>query len=625
MKGGKHLFVFMVVSLIATLSLNPPAFVSTVQAQEGPPEIGSGRRLYCWVHPTHEFDQFSSADELFNEYFMTSPYYASVQYVLAENIQMPQFLDWFQRIGELAQDYPAIEIMITVAFDGHVGHTDWDIFTSFLDELQSYRADGVQGGIYSVGINWEHSHLHYMSTASPSEKQYMFEHASQLVEARGFRFVSYYTETDDDVRDLPYLKIGATNWPDWGDPEYTLDWDLTDYHIGQDAGGYTRHTLDNYNQNVVRKIIQHGLGIIGDHPELKDDQHRHFIGFVPSSYNGDVGWNNPNFRSWVETEMAPYLWDGTGSMQDKIVTAIGPVEPPPPTYSLSLSPDETSVRVGETVTFTSRLMYNGTPIPGETVNLYLDTTNLGVMSDINDGYYSLQDTQNSEGTYIYHAEAPNLGIRSSDVTVYVAPEGGYQLNLKVMDWDLTETIQGAYVYMDNETQSIKVSDSNGWTNWTGVSGYVQIRVKYYGFWVNGTFSVNVNSSKTIDVRCKLYDVTVTVKPNNDQGVITTVNVTAFNSTSASSSNKIRSGITANWTGTVTLKNLPNNTITFTVYAKSDYSVVIANTTQLISLDDQSFNIIANQNHGSVSTTWQFFVLVSGLNFVQLRKAKREGG
>lgn len=199
----------------------------------------------------------------------------------------------------------------------------------------------------------------------------------------------------------------------------------------------------------------------------------------------------------------------------------------------------------------------------------------------------------------------------------------FQLSLRVQDWDLTDSIQGASVYMNNGTQYVKVSDANGWANWTGVSGFVEIKVKYYGFWVNGTFSVNVNSNKTIEVQCRLYDVTVTVKPYNEQGVITTVNVTVFNSTS-DSNNKIGSGITANWTGGVTLINLPNSTLTFTVYAKSDYSTIIANTTQMVSSEDQTFNIVANQNYGGVGATWEIIVYV-GLILSQSRKVKRKRG
>ena len=57
-----------------------------------------------------------------------------------------------------------------------------------------------------------------------------------------------------------------------------------------------------------------------------------------------------------------------------------------------------------------------------------------------------------------------------------------------MDWDLADIIEGASIFKDSD---IKVSDSKGWANWTDVSGIASIKVKWYGFWVNGTINVFV--------------------------------------------------------------------------------------------------------------------------------------
>jgi len=155
---------------------------------------------------------------------------------------------------------------------------------------------------------------------------------------------------------------------------------------------------------------------------------------------------------------------------------------------------------------------------------------------------------------------------------------GYQLNLHVLDYDLADSIASANVFIKNDTNSyIQTSDANGWANWTGVSGTVYINASYYGFWVNGTFSTSVSSDTTLNIRCNLYDVYVQVLPANQQGILYTANVTVFNSTSLEA-NKICTAL-SNETGYAYLPNLPNNTLTFTVYAKSDYSLVIANVTQ----------------------------------------------
>ena len=178
---------------------------------------------------------------------------------------------------------------------------------------------------------------------------------------------------------------------------------------------------------------------------------------------------------------------------------------------------------------------------------------------------------------------------------------GYNLNLHVMDWDLADAIANAYVTMNNGTDYLKVSDSNGWANYTGVSGTVTVNVQYYGFWVNGTFSVTMDSDKTIDVQCKLYDVTVLVQEGVQNAYLTSANVTVYNSTSVQG-NKITSGVTGN-NGQVQLLNLPNNTLTFTQYGAASYSLVIGNTTQLVSSENQTITLTANQNNVSTNNNY----------------------
>lgn len=177
---------------------------------------------------------------------------------------------------------------------------------------------------------------------------------------------------------------------------------------------------------------------------------------------------------------------------------------------------------------------------------------------------------------------------------------GFDLNLRVMDWDLTDSIQGAHVYVDSD---VKTSDVNGWANRTGVSGTVQIKVKWYGFWVNGTFSVNVDSDTTLDVRCKLYDTAVKVVEHQQGAYLCDANVTAFNG-SSTSANKITSVLTNN-TGYAFLNNLPNNTLTFTVYA--NVTLVIGNTIYLIDEENETFMLTCDQNY--VSTTSRSFIIV----------------
>jgi len=191
---------------------------------------------------------------------------------------------------------------------------------------------------------------------------------------------------------------------------------------------------------------------------------------------------------------------------------------------------------------------------------------------------------------------------------YTTAPVAYKLNLKIMDWDLADAIPNAYVYLKNDTSSyMKASDSNGWANWTGVSGTVYVNVSYFGFWVNGTFSISVSADTTLNVRCNLYDAYIKVLPNNQQGILYTANVTVFNGTCIQG-NKIATSLT-NKTGYVYLTNLPNNTLTFTVYAGSSYSTIIYNDSRTLTSDEQVLSsAVCNQNYGNVSIPWEIVMM-----------------
>jgi hypothetical protein len=199
-------------------------------------------------------------------------------------------------------------------------------------------------------------------------------------------------------------------------------------------------------------------------------------------------------------------------------------------------------------------------------------------------------------------------IQISEFWIIVDYTAGFNLNLRVRDWDLTDNIQGAYVYKESD---VKVSDANGWANWTLQTGTVQVKVQYFGFWVNGTFSVTMDSDKTIDVQCKLYDVTVLVQESVQNAYLASANVTVYNSTSGQG-NKITSGVTGN-NGQVELLNLPNNTLTFTQYGGASYSLVIGNTTQLVSSENQTITLTANQNNVNTNNSYSI-IAFAGIRF-----------
>lgn len=184
----------------------------------------------------------------------------------------------------------------------------------------------------------------------------------------------------------------------------------------------------------------------------------------------------------------------------------------------------------------------------------------------------------------------NTGILSLTTTTV-----GYALNLRVKDWDLIDSISNAYVYKNSD---IKMSDANGWANWTGVSGTVQIKVKWYGSWVNGTFSVTVNADKCIDVRCNIFDIVITTIEGVQGAILQYANVTMYNSEGS----KIRTGITGS-DGKVSLANVPNSTLTFTVYDGASPQHMIANVTRTITTENQAETVTCDQNYVSTTQNW----------------------
>jgi hypothetical protein len=223
------------------------------------------------------------------------------------------------------------------------------------------------------------------------------------------------------------------------------------------------------------------------------------------------------------------------------------------------------------------------------------------------GYWQLNVTQSVAGNYTYLVTAISDGVYG--LTTFYDAVGaikvewslGYNLNLRVKDYNMSDAISGAVVTMNNGTDYNIVSDSNGWANYTLVTGTVAVKVSYFGFYVNGTFSISVTSDTTIDIQCNLYDVTVTVKETVQDAILCNANVTVLNSTSEEV-NKIKSGIT-NGNGQVVLTNLPNNTLTFTRYGGLSYSIVIGNSTQLVSSENQNFTITADQNYVNTNNSY----------------------
>jgi len=221
----------------------------------------------------------------------------------------------------------------------------------------------------------------------------------------------------------------------------------------------------------------------------------------------------------------------------------------------------------------------------------------------------------------YGSETPGSETRLNTAVSF----SNCTLSLRVRNWSLTDTISGASVYVNS---SVRVSSQIGWANWTSLGGIVLVKVQYFGYWVNGTFPITLDSNKTLDIRAKIYDLTITVQPADQHGVLQSANVTAYNSTQYTPSNKIATGITG-LNGQVTLRDVPNGTILFASYAKSDYSILISQSSQTVSSQAQPISLLASQNAGTTAIPWDIYIIVSitlgGGSSILNRKTTGKGG
>lgn len=306
-------------------------------------KAATGKRLGVWAGSSEFSPPYYTAEEFFNAYFLTPPYFAFFEPILDSAYSIAGTAgSTLIQIAEMADDYSSIEIAVMCAFD--MGdENEWDIFISFLENLKGKTS------IYSVGIDGEHAtyggtfpdksigNLWNTGQISNDVLISIFDRAKSEVELRGFEFVNYYLNFGDKSFRNRYTQIGHTNFPCFrlsgGDPEYTLDWQTESWFIGQSAGLSETHALpddNHWNQEAVNTVIEHGVA--------KSDDVRRFIGFATGSatqsFTGVSGkttnfiWDNPLFRQ--------YVWDKVQQYQSEFILSTSPSEPPAPTHTFSI-------------------------------------------------------------------------------------------------------------------------------------------------------------------------------------------------------------------------------------------------------------------------------------------------
>ncbi|MEM3871157.1 MAG: DUF3131 domain-containing protein [Nitrososphaeria archaeon] len=157
---------------------------------------------------------------------------------------------------------------------------------------------------------------------------------------------------------------------------------------------------------------------------------------------------------------------------------------------------------------------------------------------------------------------------------------GYNIKVKVLDWDKTDPIPNAKVYLNND---IKESDIEGSVEWTNITGKVTLRISYMNIWVTEPIQLEIDSNKNIEIQCKLYDVYVRITTAAGQPLPQIKLVFSLNG------QQFPYAIT-NQTGYAYFKNLPMSNLTLEAYRGQDYTTKICEWVKEIYQDEQIIEV-----------------------------------
>jgi len=177
---------------------------------------------------------------------------------------------------------------------------------------------------------------------------------------------------------------------------------------------------------------------------------------------------------------------------------------------ITISANTTSPAPNAYVNFTVTAIYDfdDTPITSWTVNICRNSTHFATGNFTDGGYtdlfyvYTVENvTENTYGLTVF---------TSSPLTVYWSTY--VALTIKTVDLD-SNILTGAVVYFN--TTQITV-DSNGLATKTGIikNTIVAVKVEWHGVKVNGTWTVNMTTTKTVEAQCQVWQLTFNAKDSD---------------------------------------------------------------------------------------------------------------
>jgi len=188
---------------------------------------------------------------------------------------------------------------------------------------------------------------------------------------------------------------------------------------------------------------------------------------------------------------------------------------------ITISANTTSPAPNAYVSFTLTAIYDfdDQPITSWTVNTLRNSTHFAAGNFTDGGY--------DDVIYVYTAENMTentyglTSFTSNTLTVYWSTY--VALTIKTVDLD-SEILTSAIVDFNGTEITV---DANGLATKSGIVKYnnITVKVKWQGCWVNGSWTVNMTETKTIEASCNVWSFTINAK--DDSGTMLSLSSTKF--------------------------------------------------------------------------------------------------
>lgn len=161
------------------------------------------KRFGMWLQYLSELHN-EDPYEFYQTYFLTPPYFSALEIIFPVwHQQYDNFVSWMDTVANYADSHPTVQIYVMLALDMD-SPDHWNRVENCLQHWDDNPS------IYSVGVNCEHSKLHFPNSFDHDG----FEHFETLSNAYGKQFICYYFQNAPETRTKSDFQwIAHVNWP----------------------------------------------------------------------------------------------------------------------------------------------------------------------------------------------------------------------------------------------------------------------------------------------------------------------------------------------------------------------------------------------------------------------------